>query len=110
MNKVFEATDDLNELIGKYGYGIVKTAFSKISEKEDAEVEKAEFSMICRSYGLKPEHYGLVFRAGKDMFKVKGIKPANRKYPILADRVKDGKGFKFTPEQVTLSLEARAIK
>lgn len=110
MNKIFEATDDLNELIGKYGYGIVKSAFSKIQEKEDAEIGKADFAMLCRPYGLKPEHYGLVFRVNGEAFKVKSIKPSNRKYPVLADRVRDGRGFKFSPDQILFSFEAKSIK
>lgn len=104
MNKVFEATDDLNELIGKYSYGIVKAAFSKIESKENEELEKAAFNGSCYAYGLKPEHYGATFMIGTNRYSIRGVKPSNRKYPILANRVSDHKGFKFTIEQVKMAL------
>lgn len=37
-------------------------------------------------------------------FKIVGLKPRNRKYPVIAERVDTGRNFKFSSYQVNLFL------
>ncbi len=60
----------------------------------------ADFAANAPAYGLLPEHYGAIFTSGRTEYRITGIKPSRYKYPISAERVKDGKGFKFPIEMV----------
>lgn len=66
--------------------------------------DEVNFKENCHRYGLKPEDYGRVFGHLDGEFKITGIKTRNRKYPILAERLSDGKSFKFSPATVKLCL------
>ena len=64
------------------------------------------FELLAPEFGLEPEDYGREFTTGRDWFKLTGIDPRRPKYPISADRIADGKGFKFTAENVAILLRA----
>ena len=49
--------------------------------------------------------YGRQFSTGRETFRIVGIDPRRPKYPVSAERIPDGQGFKFTPEQVALLLQ-----
>lgn len=57
-----------------------------------------------------PELSGIVlgqrFRSDKgDVFSIVGLKPRNRKYPVIAKRETDGKQFKFSTYAVSVSTK-----
>ncbi len=56
----------------------------------------ANFRVFARDFGLEPEDLGKVFVSNGIEYTVSGLKPRNRKYPIIATRA-DGKTFKFHP-------------
>ena len=47
---------------------------------------------------------GAVFHSSGDQFKIVGYKSRAKKYPILAERVSDGKRYKFTAAMVQQGL------
>lgn len=49
--------------------------------------------------------YGRQFSTGRELFKITGIDPRRPKYPVSAERIPDGQGFKFTSDQVALLLQ-----
>ena len=55
----------------------------------------ANFAADAVTLGLKPEHYGATFKSGRTEYRITGIKMSRYKYPVSAERVKDGRGFKF---------------
>lgn len=55
-------------------------------------------------HGLKPEDLGKVFKSGDKTFKITGLVPRRRKYPIQATCVENGKGYKFGANQVVAAL------
>jgi hypothetical protein len=68
--------------------------------------ERMLFEAVAEEYGLSPEDFGREFSTGRERFRVAGIDPRRPKYPVSATRVPDGKGYKFTAENVMLLLRA----
>lgn len=70
------------------------------------EPERMLFEALAEEYGLSPDDFGREFSTGRERFRIAGIDPRRPKYPISALRIPDGKGYKFTPENVALLLQA----
>lgn len=68
--------------------------------------ERMLFEALAEEFGLSPDDFGREFSAGQEQFRVTGIDPRRPKYPISATRIPDGKGYKFTSENVALLLKA----
>jgi len=68
--------------------------------------EIADFRGLAPMYGLKPDDLGRTFTNAGEQYRICGIKAKSRKYPILAERERDGKVFKFPADTVKLKLEA----
>jgi len=64
------------------------------------------FEVLAAEYGLSPGDFGREFSTGRERFRVAGIDPRRPKYPISVVRIPDGKGYKFTAENVALLLQA----
>ena len=67
--------------------------------------ERLRFGALAEAFGLSPADYGRQFSTGRELFKITGIDPRRPKYPVSADRIPDGQGFKFTSDQVALLLQ-----
>jgi hypothetical protein len=63
------------------------------------------FEALAEAFGLSPGDYGRPFSTGRERFRITGIDPRRPKYPVSAERIPDGQGFKFTAEQVALLLQ-----
>jgi hypothetical protein len=68
--------------------------------------ERILFEALAEELGLSPDDFGREFSTGRERFRVAGIDPRRPKYPISATRIPDGKGYKFTAENVALLLKA----
>lgn len=68
--------------------------------------EKNLFEALAPSFGLDPTDYGRTFCTGGEAFRLTAINPNRPKYPISAERIADGRGFKFTAENVAIYLKA----
>jgi len=55
----------------------------------------ANFKVFAKDFGLEPEYLGRVFVSNSIEYTITGLKPRNKKYPIIATRA-DGKSFKFS--------------
>lgn len=78
---------------------------------EDGNVLTADakaFQQQAFLYGLEPSDLGREFRSRGDTFRITGLRPRSRKYPILAENVKTGKTYKFHAETVKAGLKAAA--
>jgi len=68
------------------------------------EVLKPEVQAFKRSaerFGLHPDDLGGTFIVNKTKYRLTGLKTRRPKLPITADRVYDGRGFKFPASSVT---------
>jgi hypothetical protein len=63
------------------------------------------FEALAEAFGLSPDDYGRQFSTGRERFRITGIDPRRPKYPLSAERISDGQGFKFTSDQVVLLLQ-----
>lgn len=67
--------------------------------------ERLRFEALAEAFGLSPADYGRQFSTARERFKITCIDPRRPKYPISAERILDGQGFKFTSDQVALLLQ-----
>jgi hypothetical protein len=67
--------------------------------------ERLRFEALAEAFGLSPADFGRRFATGREQFKITGIDPRRPKYPVSAERIPDGQGFKFTAEQVAHLLQ-----
>ncbi len=65
--------------------------------------EAQDFKRRATDYGFEPEDLGSEFTVRGTVYRITGLKPRRRTNPICAERVKDGKGFKFPAEQIKRS-------
>lgn len=67
----------------------------------------SDFARNAAMFGLKAEDYGREFRTfSRGAFTLCGIKPRNRKYPILGKCVRTGKVYKHTLQVIDQLKEA----
>jgi hypothetical protein len=62
--------------------------------------EREEFPRRATHFGLEPDDLDKTFSRKGELFKITGIKPTRPKYPVCAERVIDGKKFKFPAHYV----------
>jgi hypothetical protein len=67
--------------------------------------EQLRFEALAEAFGFSPADYGRQFSTGREQFRITGIDPRRPKYPVSAERIPDGQGFKFTVDQVALLLQ-----
>ena len=67
--------------------------------------ERLRFEALAEAFGLSPADFGRLFSTGRESFRITGIDPRRPKYPVSAERIPDGQGFKFTVDQVALLLQ-----
>jgi len=75
-----------------------------ITEKQGEPKMAVDFRNLCFKHGFKPEDLGKIFMSGEHSYEIVGLKPRNRKYPIIAARRSDRKQFKFAPYSVKAGL------
>jgi hypothetical protein len=68
---------------------------------------RQNFLVGAEAFGLSAGDYGPQFSTGRETFRLIGIDARRPKYPISADRITDGQGFKFTADQVVPPLQKR---
>jgi hypothetical protein len=69
--------------------------------------EAQDFKLLAHRHGFEPEDLGSEFTVSGTVYKITGLKPRRHKYPICADRVSDGRSFKFPAETIKRSGQPR---
>lgn len=82
----------------------VDEAAIKAAKARKAAKAERDFKRWAASYGLKPEWFGETFTSRGTGFRIVGINTRAPKYPVQAERVRDGKGFKFTADGVRTAM------
>lgn len=94
--------------VGNASYTELTAKFSVelASVSQDGTVntkEVSEFKQFCSLLGLKPEHLGATVTQGREQYRITGLSLGSSKFPILVERVRDGKAFKL-PRTAVSSL------
>jgi len=100
-NLILDKTD------GQSDFNTLKLTFEfqEIQEGETAvDVKRKEFEVLAPVLGFDKDAYGKIFRSGATQYKIMGLKPSRPKYPIIVERVRDGKRFKFSTYTVAQAL------
>jgi hypothetical protein len=80
--------------------------FCAIRNGEVIEKIATDFRAMALLYGLQPDDLGKVFKTWDGaQYKITGLKPSSRKYPILAQKVGTNKTYKFNATQITTFLK-----
>lgn len=77
--------------------------FEILAPNESGEIESPEakeFKSYATQYGFEPEDLGSEFTHRGETFRITGLKTRRPKFPISAERVRDGRGFKFPVDVV----------
>ena len=98
------AGGDLSDIDLRHGFHIGFHVGIAMKDGTLYSPEKATFEVLADLYGLQPSDHGRTFTSHGDTFRITAINPNRPKYPISAERVADGRGFKFSAENVALQL------
>jgi len=72
---------------------------------KERQVQKELFALAAEHIGLKASDFEREFSVAGDRYKITGIDPRRSKYPISAERVSDGRGYKFPIDEVVKLLK-----
>ena len=95
---------ELSEIDLRHGFDIGFRVGIPMADGSLYSFDKAVFGTLAVHFGLQPSDYGRTFSSNGEVFRITGLNPNRPKYPIRAERVSDGRGFKFTVDTVTLRL------
>lgn len=90
----------------RWGFEVTFRISITRSDGMTLDPEQLRFEALAEAFGLSASDFGREFSTGRETFRITGIDPRRPKYPISAERVPDGQGFKFTGEQVALLLHS----
>lgn len=65
-----------------------------------AGAEEKEFGMNAPLFELTAEDYGKEFSSRGERYRLVGLSTRRPKYPVVGERVRDGKKFKFTESSI----------
>lgn len=89
----------------RWGFDLLFRVSIPLPDGTALDPERLRFEPLAEAFGLSAEDYGRQFSTGRETFRLIGIDPRRPKYPISAERVPDGQGFKLTADQVVLLLQ-----
>lgn len=96
---------ELSDIDLRHGFDISFRVGIPMEDGAIYSLEKEMFKVFALQFGLEPSDYGRTFKSRDEMFRIVAINPNRPKYPISAERVADGRGFKFSADNVVLYLQ-----
>lgn len=80
------------------------TTSMKVKTLEKSEKVSNVYTATCKSLGFTQNIIGMTFEGKNGLMKIYDIKTRNRKYPIIAESLSDGRSYKFSVPHVKLKL------
>ena len=80
----------------------------RTEDGEAIDPKETEFRKCARRFGLEPDDYGKMFRTFNGVYRVCGIKPKARKYPVLGRDINTGKSYTFPADSVKRGLATQS--
>ena len=87
---------------GRYGGHTVTLSFKLDVPARAEKAASRDADLLGAKFGI-----GYVFKSNGDEFKVTGFNLRRRKYPVSADNVLNGRGYKFTVETINRKVEIK---
>lgn len=75
----------------------------KVTVRANGSAER-EFASVASLVGLEAEDFGREFTVRGETYRVTGVNLKAPKFPVLAERVSDGRGFKFPEPTVRVAF------
>lgn len=97
---------ELSDIDLRHGFGIAFRVGIPMADGAIFSPDKALFEALASSFGLQPADYGRTFRTQGEAFRITAINPNRPKYPVSAERLADGRSYKFSAENVAMYLRA----
>ncbi len=97
---------DLSDVDLRHGFDIQFRVGIPLPDGSLFSHDKALFDVLAPSFGLEPSDHGRIFRTGGEAFRITAINPNRPKYPISAERLADGRSYKFSADNVDAYLKA----
>ena len=92
-------------------FRITLQAATKGENGEIISREVIDFKELCGLYGLKPEDLGKTFSSYTgEVYKIIGLKSNSRKFPILVEKISNGKKYKLPETLVVRGLREKGTK
>jgi len=96
---------ELSDIDLRHGFDISFRVGIPMADGAIYSPDKAMFEVLAPHFGLEPSDYGRTFRSRDELYRIVAINPNRPKYPISAERVSDGRGFKFPADNVVMYLQ-----
>lgn len=96
---------DITSVDLRWGFDATFRVSIPLPDGTALDPERLRFEALAEAFGLSASDYGRQFSTGRETFRIVGIDPRRPKYPVSAQRIPDGQGFKFTSDQVALLLQ-----
>ncbi|MDT8855942.1 hypothetical protein RNZ50_13155 [Paracoccaceae bacterium Fryx2] len=96
---------DMTSMDLRWGFDAAFRVSIPLPDGTALDPERLRFEALAEAFGLSATDYGRQFSTGRETFRIVGIDPRRPKYPVSAERIPDGQGFKFTSDQVALLLQ-----
>lgn len=85
-----------------------KVVLAVVGQNGESITPEAEsFSRMAELYGIDPDALHKDFEYGGKTYKIMGLAPRRSRFPVVADRQPDGKGFKFPIDVVKAKYPAK---
>jgi len=107
-----EVTATLEALAKKHGVSVTRGT-GRFSDRQYTVklqfdivnlAEKSSFELHARSLGLAPTDFGREFISQGTVYKIVGVRPRRRKFPVLCENMRTGKQILFTEGGVKQGL------
>lgn len=116
-----EAQEALEKVASKHGVSVsykgarfssanatIKFEIATVGRGGEVNTREVEsFKRSARRYGFEPEDLGSEFTVRGETFKIVGLNTRAHKYPIVGERVTDGRRFKFHASTVKVAGRPR---
>lgn len=76
-----------------------------IISDQKTNVKDSEFAEHAYKFGLSPDINGKTFFHNGNTYRINGIAPRARKYPVLAINEDNGKSYKFSADMINILLK-----
>ena len=77
-------------------------------EAKDGEIytkEAIAYQKYCRSYGLDDDWFNQEFTHNYEIFKIVGLCMKAKKYPVICQKMKNNKSYKFPVDLIRKEFE-----